>query len=100
MFVQPVWNFEQEPMPPDADETEVNLRAYLDRMTDEKMSKYRAEWTDEEVIAWDGNFRDDGNLMLICSERDIDVGAYRVALEECIRYRDRVRGVMEQPTGR
>ena len=88
---QPVWNFEQEPYPEGADETDINLRAYLDRMPDEKMTQYRAEWSDDEVIAWDGNFRDDGSLMLICSERDVDVEEYREALAACIRYRDRVR---------
>jgi len=87
---EPVWNFEQEPHDP-TDETGVNLRAYLDRMPDEKMQQYSAAWTDEEVVAWDGNFKDDGALMLICSERDVEVGEYRKVLEECIAYRERVR---------
>ena len=91
-MVQPVWNFEQEPWGEEGvDETAVNLRAYFDRMPDDKMRQYSASWNDDEVIAWDGNFKDDGNLMLPCSERDVDTGEYRRVLAECMRYRDRVR---------
>lgn len=89
---QPVWNFEQDPSGEPADETTYNLRAYFDRMNDDKMRAYRAEWSDEELIAWDGNFKDDGALMLICSEREIDVAEYRRVLEQCVAYRARVRG--------
>jgi hypothetical protein len=88
---QPIWNFEQEPASEPMDETAVNLRAYFDRMPDEKMREYSPDWTGEQVMAWDENFRDDGLLFLLCSERDVDVEEYRSVLEECIRYRDRVR---------
>ena len=88
---QPIWNFEQEPADERMDETSVNLRAYFDRMPDEKMRQYSSDWTDEQVVDWDGNFRDDGFLMVMCSERDVDVAEYRSVIEECIRYRDRVR---------
>jgi hypothetical protein len=88
---QPVWNFEQDPSDEPMDETRVNLRAYFDRMDDEKMKRYRPDWTDEQVIEWDGNFRDDGHLMILCSERDVDVTEYREVLEQCIDYRNRVR---------
>ena len=88
---QPIWNFEQEPYTGMHDESSVNLRAYFDRMADEKMQEYRAEWSDEQVIAWDGNFKDDGSLMLICSERDIDVEEYRQELVGSRAYRERVR---------
>jgi hypothetical protein len=90
-IVQPVWNFEQEHGGDPGDESSVNLRAYLDRMPDEKMREYRREWTDREVMDWDGNFTDEGNLFLICSEREVDVAEYREALERAIAYRDRVR---------
>lgn len=73
------------------DETSVNLRAYFDRMSDDKMQQYSPSWSDEQVIEWDENFRDDGNLMMFCSERDVDVSEYRRVLQESIRYRDRVR---------
>jgi len=86
----PVWNFEHEPHDP-TDESGVNLRAYLDRMPDERLQQYSPAWTDERVVDWDGNLRDDGALMLICSERDVEVAEYRKVLEECIRYRDRLR---------
>ena len=39
----------------------------------------------------DGNFKSDGDLLLPCSERDVDVTEYRRVIEQCIRYRDRVR---------
>jgi len=45
-------------------------------------------------VEWDGNFRDDGNLMIACCERDVDVTEYRRVLAECIRYRERVRGTV------
>ena len=73
------------------DETSVNLRAYFDRMADEKMQQYSPAWSDERVTAWDENFRDDGNLMMLCSERDVDMSEYRRVLEESIGYRNRVR---------
>jgi len=88
---QPIWNFEQEPSDEPMDETSVNLRAYFDRMPDDKMQQYSSSWGDEQVIEWDDNFRDDGNLMLLCSERDVEVGEYRRVLEQSIRYRNRVR---------
>jgi len=92
---QPIWNFEQEPWgDEEPDETSVNLRAYFDRMPDEKMREYDPEWSDERVVDWDGNFKSDGNLMIACSERDVDVAEYRRVMELARRYRDRVRPVL------
>jgi hypothetical protein len=91
---QPIWNFEQEPSAEPMDETSVNLRAYFDRMDDGKMQQYRADWTDDQVVEWDGNFRDDGGLMLACCERDVEIDEYRRVLEACLQYRDRVRPVL------
>jgi hypothetical protein len=89
---QPIWNFEQEPFTDERpDESSYNLRAYLDRMPDEKMQQYSPDWPDEQLIEWDDNFKDDGTVMLGCSERDIDVEEYRRALEQAIAYRNRVR---------
>ena len=90
-FVQPVWNFEQSPVAGYGDETSVNLRAYFDRMSDEKMASYDPSLTDEQLIEWDGNFRDDGALMITCCERDVEIDEYREVLEQCIAYRERVR---------
>jgi hypothetical protein len=92
---QPIWNFEQEPwIDEEPDESSYNLRSYLDRMSDEKMREYRPEWTDEHVMEWDGNFTTEGNLLLACSEREVFCEEYRRALEQCIAYRDRVRGTI------
>jgi|SRR5579872_3792782 len=88
---QPVWNFEQQPYSEPPDETAINLRAYFDRMPDDKMGQYAADWVDQQVIDWDGNFRDDGNLMLACCERDVDIEEYRRVLEECLAYRASAR---------
>ena len=91
---QPIWNFEQEPREEPGDETSINLRAYFDRMPDEKMIEYSPDWTDEQVAEWDENFRDDGCLMLFCCERDIEMDEYREVLAEAIAYRERVRPLL------
>jgi hypothetical protein len=93
---QPTWNFEQEPWDGPHDETDINLRAYFDRVPDEKMRQYRPDWSDEQVIEWDGNFKKDTDgsepeLMLGCSEREVYTDEYRRVLEQAIAYRDRVR---------
>ena len=87
----PVWNFEQEPFDEPADETSINLRAYFDLIPDLKLRQYEPNWSDEQLKQWDDNFRDDGNLMLLCSERDVDVAEYRRVLEQCVSYRNRIR---------
>jgi hypothetical protein len=89
---QPIWNFEQEPfVGEDPDETSINLRAYFDRMPDEKMRRYSPQWTDDQIIAWCGDFKDDGTLMIACCERDVEVAEFRRVLEQAMAYRDRVR---------
>ncbi len=69
------------------DETDVSLRAYLAGLSDEHLAGYDAAWSDERVMEWDGNFRSDGGLMLVCCERDVDVGEFRRVLEEHLRCR-------------
>jgi len=79
--------------PPDGapgDETDISLRAYFSRISDERLREYDPAWSDEQLIAWDGNFRVDGALMLVCCERDVEIDEYRTVLEEHIRRR---RGV-------
>jgi len=90
-MTHPIWNFEQEPFGEPADETSINLRAYFDLIPDQKLTQYEPTWSDEQMKQWDDNFRDDGNLMLLCSERDVDVAEYRRVLEQCLGYRNRVR---------
>ena len=94
---QPIWNFEQEPFVDERpDETSFNLRAYLDRIPDDKIRQYQPTWSDEQVMEWCGDFRDDGALFLTCSERDVDVGEFRRALDRAIAYRDRVRPTLTE----
>jgi hypothetical protein len=69
------------------DETDINLRAYFSRMEAKRLQSYSASWSDEQVIAWDGNFRSDGALMLVCCERDVEIDEYRQVLEEHIQRR-------------
>jgi hypothetical protein len=89
---QPIWNFEQEPFVDERpDETSFNLRAYFDRMPDEKMRQYSPQWTDEQVAQWCGDFKDDGSLFITCCERDVDIAEFRRVLGQAIAYRDRVR---------
>lgn len=78
-----------EHYPPDLakDETDYSVRAYFTRMSDEKIAEYDPTWSDEQLIEWDGNFKTDGALMLVCCERDIEVGEYRQILEEHIQAR-------------
>jgi len=72
------------PLDHSPDETDISLRAYFTRMSDEKLREYSKDWTDEQVIEWDGNFRADGALMLVCCERDIEIDEYRQVIEEHI----------------
>jgi hypothetical protein len=80
-------NYEILPAGMAMDETDVNLRSYFSRMSDEKLREFNVRWTDEEVMAWDDNFRDDGVLFLVCSERDVEIEEYRRVLGEHIRFR-------------
>src|SRR5580704_8209575 len=91
----PIWNFEQDPSGEPMDETSVNLRHYFDTMPDDKLRQYSASWTDDHVMDWDGNFKDDVTLFLICCERDVEMEEYRRVIEQCIQYRDRVRPTLQ-----
>jgi hypothetical protein len=93
---QPIWNFEQEPWDAPPDETSINLRAHFDRIPDEKFLQYLPSWTDEQVMEWDGNFTDEGALLLACSERDVEVEEFREVLHQAIKYRNRVRPTLAE----
>ncbi len=69
------------------DETDISLRAYFSRLSDERLREYDPAWSDAQVMEWDGEFRSDGALMLVCCERDIEISEYRAVLEEHIRRR-------------
>jgi hypothetical protein len=80
-------NFEQFPPGMAMDETDVSLRAYLANLSDEHLREYDPAWSDERVLEWDGNFKSDGALMLVCCERDVEVEEFRQVLEEHLRFR-------------
>ena len=80
-------NFEQPNGPAGTDETDINVRAYFSRMSDEQLREYDPSWSDEKLMEWDGNFRSDGALMLVCCERDVEAEEYRKVIEEHIRLR-------------
>ncbi len=80
-------NYEILPLDMDMDETDINLRSYFSRMSDERLLEYDPDWTDEQVIEWDGNFTCEGELFLICSEREVFIDEYRRVLEEHMGFR-------------
>lgn len=82
-----VIDFERLPDDGPLDETDVSLRAYLASLSEEHLKEYDPKWSDEQVVEWDGNFRSDGGLMLVCCERDIDVEEFRKVLERHLHYR-------------
>lgn len=79
-------DFEKWPSDQPLDETDLSLRAYVSRLSAERLREYDPKWTDERVVEWDGNFRSDGALMLVCCERDVDVREFRRVLEEYLRF--------------
>jgi hypothetical protein len=87
MPIDPNVDYEHLPSGVPMDETDVSLRAYLTRLSDEHLGQYEADWSDDRVMEWDGNFRSDGALMLVCCERDVDVHEFREVLEQHLRYR-------------
>jgi len=72
------------------DETDVSLRAYVSRLSEDHLNQYRPQWTDDQVKEWDGNFRSDGALMLVCCERDVDVHEFRTVVEEYLEFRKKL----------
>ncbi len=75
-------NYEKLPTTLDMDETDINVRAYFSRMSEERLREYQPDWSDDQIKEWDGNFRSDGVLMLVCCERNIEVEDYRQIIEE------------------
>ena len=83
----PSIDFEHLPGDGPLDETDVSLRAYLAGRSESHLRAYHPDWTDEQVQKWDGNFRNDGGLMLVCCERDVDVQEFREVLERHLEHR-------------
>ena len=82
--LDPVLAFEQ--LKP-GDETDYSLRSYVARIPEAKLAAYNSSWSNEQLIAWDGNFRSDGSLMLVCCERDVEPEDFRAVLEEFLEWR-------------
>ena len=80
-------DYEHPPGSGPMDETDISLRAYLSKLSDEHLGGYDPAWTDDQVIDWDGNFRNDGNLMLVCCEREVDIAEFRTVLHEHLQMR-------------
>jgi hypothetical protein len=80
-------DYERSPEGEAYDETDVSLRAHFARMGESQLREYDPKWADERLMEWDGNFRSDGALMLVCCERDVDVEEYRGVLEQHLRLR-------------
>ena len=80
-------DYERPPGAEPPDETDISLRAYLSRLSDDHLTRYQLSWSDERVIEWDGNFCADGALMLVCCERDVEIEEYRRELELHLKLR-------------
>lgn len=80
-------DFEKSPTGAAMDETDINVRAYFSRFSDAQLRQYDPDWADEKLMKWDGNFRSDGALMLVCCERNVEISEYRRVLEEHIQLR-------------
>lgn len=85
--VKEVIDFEDYPPDMPKDETDIAVRAYVGRFSDEKLAEFNMDWTEEEVMEWDENFRNDGGLMLVCCERDVEVDEYKDVIRQCREYR-------------
>lgn len=80
--------FEDAPYATAPDETDVNLRAYFDSLSDAKLRAVDPDWSDDELRQWDGNFRSDGALMMVCCDRDVAIDEYRRVLKEFLAFRE------------
>lgn len=79
--------FEDMPYARPPDETDVNLRAYFDAMDVTKLGTVDLDWSDEELRRWDGNFRNDGVLMMVCCDRDVEIDEYRRVLGDFLDFK-------------
>ncbi len=79
--------FENLPEDISSDETDIGLRAHITRIPEAMLAEYDSSWNDEQVVEWEGNFKDDGGLMLVCCEREVGVAEFRQVLEEWLDHR-------------
>lgn len=79
--------FEDAPYAAPPDETDVNLRAYFDALSESKLDRLDPDCDDAELREWDGNFRSDGSLMMVCCDRDVGIDEYRRVLQDFLAFR-------------
>ena len=79
--------FEDAPYAVPPDETDVNLRAYFDSISESKLEQLNPNCSDAQLREWDGNFRADGSLMMVCCDRDVGIDEYRRVLCEFLAFR-------------
>lgn len=79
--------FEDAPYAVPPDETDVNLRAYFDSMSESKLDCLDPDCDDTALREWDGNFRSDGSLMMVCCDRDVEIDEYRRVLQDFLAFR-------------
>ena len=79
--------FEDAPYAEPPDETDVNLRAYFESLSESKVDSVDLAWSDDQLRRWDGNFRNDGVLMMVCCDRDVEIEEYRRVLAEFLEFR-------------
>ena len=79
--------FEDAPYANPPDDTDVNLRAYFDAISESKLGELNLDWDDVQLREWDGNFRNDGSLMMVCCDRDVGIDEYRRVLQEFLAFR-------------
>ena len=70
------------------DETDRALRYYVSTLSEDQLKAYSPDWSDEKVKLWNNNFKNDGTLMLVCCERDVEVVEFRQVLEEYLQYQN------------
>lgn len=94
-MAEPAWAFELEPPFEEMSEAGINLCAYFDAMPDSKLGTWNPEFSDAELMDWDGEFTSDGTLLLPCCEsEEVEPAMYRRFIAACITYRDRVRAAL------
>ena len=52
-----------------------------------KVRSVDLDWSDEQLRRWDGNFRNDGALMMVCCDRDVRIDEYRRVLGEFLQFK-------------
>ncbi len=54
------------------------MRGCITRVDDVKLAEDEPSWSDEQVLVWDENCKDDEALMTVCCERDVEAPRFRI----------------------